>query len=68
MSTATVAWYDPVRGFGFLKPSTGEKDVYVHRSALMRAGIATLEKGAAVQYTAEEGRNGKFSAVDLRLL
>jgi CspA family cold shock protein len=67
MSTGTVAFYDSTRGFGFLKPSIGEKDVFVHRSALERAGIGTLEKGAAVQYTTEE-RNGKTSAVDLRLL
>ena len=68
MTTATVVWYDPVRGMGFLKPSGEAKDIFVHRTALERAGLATLEKGQAVEFTPSEGHNGRLSAVDLRLL
>ncbi len=67
MPTGTVKWFNSAKGYGFLEPEDGSKDVFVHISALERAGLSNLAEGQKVTYTLEQGRNGKAAAVDLRL-
>ncbi len=66
MATGIVKWFNSTKGFGFIKPDTGEADVFVHISAVERAGMANLAEGAKLSYDLETGRNGKTSAVNLR--
>lgn len=67
MPRGTVKWFNADKGFGFIQPEGGAQDVFVHISAVERAGLQTLKDGAAVSYELETGRNGKTSAIDLRL-
>ena len=60
MATGTVKWFNPVKGFGFIQPDSGGKDVFVHISAVERAGLNTLNEGAKVSYEEKENR-GKMS-------
>ena len=65
MATGTVKWFNPTKGYGFIQPQAGGKDVFVHISAVERAGLRTLNEGAKVSY--EEKENwGKTSAENLR--
>jgi CspA family cold shock protein len=66
LATGTVKWFNPAKGFGFIQPSTGGQDVFVHVSALESAGIATLNEGQKVSYeiASERGRN---KAVNIQL-
>ena len=66
--TATVAWFNSVKGFGFLKPDDGGADVFVHISALEKAGLDTLHEGQAVHFDTEPDKRGRPSAVNLRVL
>ena len=66
MATGTVKWFNPVKGFGFIQPETGGKDVFVHISAVEKAGLSTLNEGAKVSYEEKENR-GKMSAENLRV-
>ncbi|SNY92582.1 cold shock protein (beta-ribbon, CspA family) [Cohaesibacter sp. ES.047] len=68
MTIGTVKFFNSSKGFGFIEPEDGSKDAFVHISAVERAGIANLAEGAKVSYELESGRNGKESAVDLKLL
>ncbi len=68
MATGTVKWFNPTKGFGFIEPSDGSKDVFVHISAVERAGIASLNEGAKVNYDLQAGQNGKSSAENLSLV
>ncbi|WP_042250689.1 cold-shock protein [Paracoccus sp. PAMC 22219] len=68
MPRGTVKWFNADKGFGFIQPEGGAQDVFVHISAVERAGLQTLKDGAAVSYELETGRNGKASAIDLRLV
>ncbi len=61
MATGTVKWFNATKGFGFIQPDTGGKDVFVHISAVERAGLSTLNEGAKVSYEEQENR-GKTSA------
>ncbi len=67
MATGTVKWFNPTKRFGFIKPDQGNGDVFVHMSALEQAGLAMLDDGQRVSYELED-RNGKVSAVNLKLL
>lgn len=67
MATGTVKWFNSTKGFGFIKPDAGGDDVFVHISAVEKANIATLSDGQALSYETEVGRNGKTSAVALKL-
>lgn len=67
MPRGTVKWFNADKGFGFIQPEGGGADVFVHISAVERAGMQTLKDGAAVSFELETGRNGKTSATDLRL-
>jgi len=66
MSTGTVKWFNAVKGFGFIQPEDGTADVFVHISAVERAGIGELQEGQKLSYELEQGRNGKTAAVNLR--
>ncbi len=68
MTSGTVKWFNPTKGFGFIEPSDGSKDVFVHISAVERAGIASLNEGAKVNYDLQAGQNGKSSAENLSLV
>jgi len=68
MATGTVKWFNPTKGYGFIQPEDGGQDVFVHISAVERAGLAALDENQKVSYELETGRNGKSSAVDLKVL
>jgi cold shock protein len=66
MATGTVKWFNSQKGFGFIQPSDGSSDVFVHISAVERAGLRGLNEGQTVSYELETGRNNKTSAVNLK--
>jgi CspA family cold shock protein len=66
MPSGTVKWFNPTKGFGFIQPDDGSKDVFVHISAVERAGLRSLIDGQKVTFAIEQGNNGKSSAVDLK--
>ncbi|MDS9469255.1 cold-shock protein [Paracoccus sp. MBLB3053] len=68
MATGTVKWFNNDKGYGFIQPDAGGSDVFVHISAVERAGIRSLPDGQKVSYEIERGRNGKDSAVNLALV
>jgi len=68
MPTGTVKWFNATKGFGFIAPDDGGKDVFVHISAVERAGLTTLNDNQKVGYEMQSGRDGRASAGDLRLL
>ena len=67
MSTGTVKWFNAQKGYGFIQPDDGTKDVFVHISAVQRAGIGSLNEGQKLEYDLEQGPQGKVSAVNLQL-
>ncbi|MGI3170354.1 cold-shock protein [Pseudooceanicola sp. C21-150M6] len=68
MATGTVKWFNTTKGFGFIAPEGGSKDVFVHISAVERSGLTGLKDGAKVSFDLESGRDGRESAVNLALL
>ena len=66
MATGTVKWFNPGKGFGFIEPDNGGKDVFVHISAVEKAGLNTLKEGAKVSYD-EISNRGKTSAENLQV-
>jgi CspA family cold shock protein len=66
MQKGTVKWFNPTKGYGFIQPSSGEKDVFVHISAVQRAGLTTLNEGQTVEYELVANR-GKTSAENLKV-
>ena len=67
MPTGTVKWFNATKGFGFIQPSEGGKDVFVHITALERAGLRSLKDGQPVTFDIEAGRDGRESATNLAL-
>jgi len=65
MTIGTVKWFNPTKGFGFIQPLDGSKDVFVHISAVERAGM-TLKEGQKVSFDVERGQQGKLAAVNLQ--
>jgi len=65
MPIGTVKWFNPTKGYGFIQPQGGGKDVFVHISAVERAGIGTLNEGQQVEYEVVNNR-GKSSAENLK--
>ena len=65
MSTGTVKWFNAQKGYGFIQPTDGSKDVFVHISAVERAGIGSLQEGQKVNFEVVRGQNGKLSAENL---
>ncbi len=68
MTTGSVKWFNPTKGFGFIEPEDGSKDAFVHISAVERAGLTTLREGQKVEFELVPGRNGKSSAENLVVL
>lgn len=66
MPTGTVKWFNNTKGFGFIQPDDGSKDVFVHISAVQRAGLGTLAEGQKVQFELVRGKDGKTSADNLK--
>ncbi len=67
MANGTVKWFNASKGFGFIAPEDGTKDVFVHISALERAGLTKLDDGQAVTFELEADQNGRSSASNLAL-
>ncbi|GAB1379945.1 MULTISPECIES: cold-shock protein [Pararhodobacter] len=67
MAKGTVKWFNATKGFGFIQPETGSKDVFVHISAVERAGLTQLADGQKVTFEIETSRDGRESARDLAL-
>jgi CspA family cold shock protein len=68
MQKGTVKWFNPTKGYGFIQPAGGGgKDVFVHISAVERAGLSTLNEGQTVEFELVTGRNGKASAENLKV-
>ncbi|ANB35500.1 cold-shock protein [Rhodovulum sulfidophilum] len=65
MATGTVKWFNTTKGFGFIAPDGGKKDVFVHISAVERSGLAGLQDGQKVSFEIEAGRDGRESATKL---
>ncbi len=67
MAAGTVKWFNPTKGFGFIEPENGGKDVFVHISAVERAGLTTLADAQKVTFDIEAGRDGRQSAINIVL-
>lgn len=68
MPKGTVKWFNTTKGYGFIAPEDGGKDVFVHISAVERAGLTGLADNQKVSYELQSGRDGRASAADLKLL
>ena len=66
MAIGTVMWFNAQKGYGFIQPDDGNKDVFVHISAVERAGLGSLNEGQKVSFELERGQQGKTSAVNLQ--
>ena len=66
MTPGTVKWFNPTKGYGLIQPQEGGRDVFVHVSAVERAGLSTLNEGQHIEYEIEENRR-KTSAVNLKV-
>jgi CspA family cold shock protein len=67
MANGTVKWFNSTKGFGFIAPANGGKDVFVHISALERSGLTGLADDQKVTFDVESGRDGRESAINLAL-
>ena len=67
MQNGIVKWFNPTKGFGFITPDEGSKDVFVHISAVERANLPGLAEGQRVQFELQPGRDGRNSAENLSL-
>lgn len=66
MASGTVKWFNNQKGYGFIQPEEGGADVFVHISAVEKAGLQTLKEGQRISFDTERGRNGKIAATNLR--
>jgi CspA family cold shock protein len=66
MAIGTVKWFNTQKGYGFIQPDDGTKDIFVHISAVERSGIGNLREGQKLSYDIERGQQGKTSAVNLK--
>jgi CspA family cold shock protein len=66
MPSGTVKWFNAQKGYGFIQPDDGTKDVFVHISAVERAGLGQLNEGQKVSYELQSGQQGKMSAENLQ--
>ena len=66
MTQGTVKWFNPTKGYGFIAPETGGKDVFVHISAVQKAGLRNLNEGQRVGFDVEQQQNGRAAAINLQ--
>ncbi len=66
MATGTVKWFNSTKGYGFVQPDDGSKDVFVHISAVQAAGMHTLDEGQKIRFEVVAGKGGKSSAENLQ--
>jgi CspA family cold shock protein len=66
MATGTVKWFNDQKGYGFIAPANGGPDVFVHISAVERAGLSGLAEGQQIEFETEIGKNGKSAAINLK--
>jgi cold shock protein len=66
MAIGTVKWFNTQKGYGFIQPEDGSKDVFVHISAVERSGMSNLQEGQRISFELERGNQGKTSAVNLQ--
>jgi CspA family cold shock protein len=66
MPVGTVKWFNAQKGFGFIQPDDGSKDVFVHISAVERSGLGNLKEGQKISFDLERGQQGKLAAVNLQ--
>ena len=66
MATGTVKWFNASKGFGFIAPADGSKDIFVHVSALEKAGLSSLNEGQQVEFDVVPGRDGRTAADNLK--
>ena len=66
MANGTVKWFNDAKGYGFITPEDGSKDVFVHISAVERSDLGTLSEGQKISFDLERGQQGKTSAVNLK--
>ncbi|MFV2002057.1 MAG: cold-shock protein [Paracoccaceae bacterium] len=67
MANGTVKWFNSTKGFGFIEPEGGSKDVFVHISAVERSGLTSLADGQKVTFDVEAGRDGRESATNIAI-
>lgn len=65
MTTGIVKWFNPTKGYGFIAPDTGGKDIFVHISAVQKAGLRTLNEGQKLGFDVEQQQNGRSAAINL---
>ena len=68
MAQGTVKWFNATKGYGFIAPEDGSNDVFVHISAVEKADLRGLDDGQKISYELVEGKNGKSSAEELKLV
>ena len=66
MPNGTVKWFNPTKGYGFIAPDTGGKDIFVHISAVQKAGLRNLNEGQMVGFEVEQQQNGRAAAINLQ--
>ena len=68
MATGTVKFFNTTKGYGFIQPADGSKDVFVHISAVERSGLTSLAENQQVSFDVERGRDGRVSAINLKAI
>ena len=68
MQNGTVKWFDPTKGFGFIRPDIGEKDIFIHKTAVITSGLEYLGEGQKVTFVTEITSDGKVLASSLTLV
>lgn len=68
MPTGTVKWFSPIKGYGFIQPDGGTKDIFVHATAVERAGLNGLKEGQKVNFEIQKSADGRVSAENLAVV
>ncbi len=68
MTTGTVKWFNTTKGYGFIEPEGGSKDVFVHITAVQKSGLRALAEGQKVAFEVAQGNNGKNAAINISVL
>jgi CspA family cold shock protein len=68
MANGTVKWYNTTKGYGFIEPEDGGRDIFLHASALEKAGMAAPQEGQKISFELEQDRSGRSSAIDVRAI